>query len=281
MLVDRLIRVVGCSARNPGYAFRHLWFRTFHQRRPPHDLLCKYKGRPITVRSNSVLAKPLYQGFGFEETEIDFLTSVAKIGMRVLDIGANIGLYTILLAHKVGPQGRVWSFEPFAPVRGLLYENVKNNGLKNVEVIDKAVAERSGEAVFHVFQNGADVYNSLGAQFRIEGLRAMNEVVVDVISLDNFAANSGLDSVDIIKIDVEGAEELVVRGGAKLIGSSKSVVILSELYEPSARQCMCSTERLVRLLSEWGFSMYSVGENGELLSTSVEHLKGTCAVFKR
>ena len=231
-----------------------------------------------------MLAAALYSGYGFEEPEVDFLTSVAKTGMRVLDVGANVGLYTTLLAEKVGREGRVWSFEPYAPVRSLLLKNVRENKLSNVNVIDKAVAERTGQAVFHVFPDGADVYNSLGGRYRIEGCRAEREVLVDVISLDDFAASSGVDTVDIIKVDVEGAEELVLRGAAKLIERSKKVVILSELYEASARQCICSTERLVRLMTEWGFSMYRVGENRSLVPASLMELERTNvvnAVFKR
>jgi FkbM family methyltransferase len=267
---------------NPISECRRLWFRLFHAHAEPHDIVCRAKYATLKLRSDSVLAEPIYTGAGFEESETRLLSRLAKPGMRVFDVGANIGLYTVLLGKLVGPTGRVWSFEPFPPVMNYLRQNVKLNQLNNVILVEKAVAENEGTVDFHVFSEGSDVYNSLGAANRpAEQLHAVRRIPVPVTTLDAIADESGIETIDLLKIDVEGAEELVLKGAEQIIRRSPNVQIVMEIYEPSAQQCGCSSQRLIEMLAGWGFSKFKIGPGAVPICCSAEDFSGVYALFKR
>jgi len=234
----------------------------------------------LTVRSDSVLCEPLYVG-GFEADLARWMERTVRPGMRVMDVGANVGIHTLRLARKVGPAGHVWSFEPYAPVADLLRHNVRLNGLDNVTVIEQAASDTDGPAMLHVFPEGADVYNSLGACRREENLQAVGTVPVLATRLDAFADAAGIDRVDLIKVDIEGAEERAIRGARRLIERSPGVAIVCELYQPSATQCGCNVQDLVNMLREWGFAMYVVERRGLPRPLTLETFRGTYAVFRR
>lgn len=261
---------------------RRLWFRLFHAHAEPHDIICRTKYFPLKLQSNSALAEPLFIGRGFEESEIELMRFLTKPGMQVIDVGANVGFYTILLGKFVGPTGHVWSFEPFPPAVNYIKQNVELNLLSNITIVEKAVAEKTGMLDFNVFPEGCDVYNSLGATNRPEEkLQAVRKISVAVTSIDDIADDIGIKKIDLIKIDVEGAEERVLRGAKNIIRFSPNVQIVVEIYEPSAEQCGCSSERLIEMLRSWGFSMYKIGIGGSLHRCSVEDFSGVYALFKR
>ena len=163
-----------------------------------------------------------------------------------------------------------------------LRENVTLNRLSNVTVVAKAVADRVGQAELNIFPDGADVYNSLGArQPPDEHLHATGTIPVEITSLDAFAQSIQLASVDLIKIDVEGAEERVVAGAQQLLSTSPNVTLLMELWEPSAAQCGCSTKRLITSLRTLGFALFEIAAAGKLTPVTPEQLSKPYAVFRR
>ncbi len=261
--------------------YRRACFRLFHTNCTKHDIICQGKDISIELSSDSVLAEPLFVG-RFEEDESEFLRSIAESGMKVIDVGANVGIYTVLLGKAIRPFGHIWSFEPYQPVASYLKRNIEMNELDNVTVIEKAVAEKEGVLDFHIFSDGDDVYNSLGAAERPEEqLYAVRKIPVSVTTLDTVADETGIEKIDILKIDVEGAEEWVLKGAERLIRRSPNLQIVMELYEPSVQQCGCSIKRLIELLGSWGFSMFEIGPGGVMKCCTVEDFSGVNALFKR
>lgn len=257
MKLRRPLKAVRQFLRHPAAEARRACFQWFHRSRRPHDLICRVGGSRIKLRSNSVLAEPLFVGRGFEEEELRLVRRLVRPGMTAFDVGANVGLYAVLLGKAVGPAGRVFAFEPFAQTAGYLRQNLRLNGLENVQVAEVALGEREGVADFHVFPDGCDVYNSLGAARRpVERIEAELVVRVPVTTIDDFVRAAGIGRVDAIKVDVEGAEEKVIRGAAETLRANPHAVLLSELYEPSAAQCGCSTARLVSFLEQLGFHLH-------------------------
>lgn len=282
MALRKLLHICKQIFFHPLREYRRLWFKRFHAQVEPHDIICRSKHFLLKLRSDSVLAEPFFVGAGFEESETALLRGLAKPGMRVIDVGASIGLYTVLLGKLIGPTGHVLSFEPFPPVVNYLKQNIKLNELNNVTVIEKAVAEEEGTLDFHVYPKGCDVYNSLGAANRPEEqIQAVQTIPVVVTSLDAVANKAGIETIDLLKIDVEGAEERVLKGAEKLIRRSPKVQIVMEIYEPSAQQCGCSSARLIKMLSEWGFSMFEIGPGGVPICCSAADFSGVYALFKR
>jgi FkbM family methyltransferase len=150
----------------------------------------------------------------FEE-EIAFLRRALAPGMRVLDIGANYGVYALALARRVGPAGRVTAFEPAAAVAAHVRRSAALNGFAWLAVEQAAVGARAGAGQLH-----GDVPESrtlLAAAGAAEDVR--------VITLDDWhAANPA--PVDFVKIDVEGAEAEVIAGGRAFFAAQAPLVML-------------------------------------------------------
>ncbi len=100
----------------------------------------------VTVPDNLRLMTPFIlaeQGDWFER-EIHFVRRLLTPGMAVVDVGANFGLYTLTCAHLVGPQGRVWAYEPASFPRYCLASSIEANGLPQVQLIGKALSDHIG-----------------------------------------------------------------------------------------------------------------------------------------
>ncbi len=148
--------------------------------------------------------------------EMQTYSAIVPSGATVLDIGANIGLMSLLFSKLVGEAGKVHAFEPSVFTNGLLAYNVSLNGCRNVVRHRKAVSDSIGETDFVDPEASLiDVLNfgsiSLDTRVRKNYGRMVPTPVVTIDSL-------GLDRCDFIKIDVEGYEAAVVRGGEKTIG---------------------------------------------------------------
>jgi FkbM family methyltransferase len=143
-------------------------------------------------------------------------------GQLVLDVGANVGYYALSAAMRVGPGGRVVAFEPGPAAAARLRENAALNGLANLQVIEAAVAERPGTLRFHLSDD------SEGASLFDPGVEAVGSVEVPVTTLDDFVKQASLPRVDLLKIDAEGAEVGILRGGRRLLAGPEAPVVIIE-----------------------------------------------------
>lgn len=159
----------------------------------------------------------------FETTS--WLRSVVREGMTVIDVGANVGQMTLEMAVLVGPRGRVFAIEPGEGNLEYLREHVQGNGLSDrVEVIAAACAEvDGGEVTF--FIGSTDGVSSVGSGHNIVGAEAITkqganlhvrQVRVPRVSIDGMCARLGIRPA-VIKIDVEGAELLVMKGAQETL----------------------------------------------------------------
>jgi len=261
---------------------RREWFRIYHARMSPHPLLLHYGRMKFYIMSNSPISELWYSGIGFEEKEMRFLKKIVKQGDFVMDIGANIGIYTLFFSDLVGINGHVWSFEPSPFSVSLLRENVAMNFLQNVSVVEEVLTDKTGQVEFYVFEGTGDVYNSIGAITRpVEKLSADKAIIVKSTTVDDFAEENKINKVDIIKIDVEGAEELVLRGAKKMLGRSNNVVVMLELYEPSLKQCGSSVEGIVSFMKGLGFGCWGIKDNGRLCQWGGYEGGTSYVVFKK
>ncbi len=159
----------------------------------------------------------------FEEHETDVITRMVKKGNTVIDIGANIGYYTLIFARLVGESGKVYAFEPDPSNFSLLKKNVEINGYRNVVLIQKAISDKSGKLKLYLNQdNKGDhrVYDSKDGRPSVE---------IDCISLDEFFANSA-EGINFIKMDIQGSEWDAINGMKNLLKKQKSLKILSEFW---------------------------------------------------
>jgi FkbM family methyltransferase len=139
--------------------------------------------------------------------------------MVVFDIGANIGIYTLAASKIVGSAGRVHSFEPACWPFNQLEKNVRLNNATNIVLNNIGASNRSGVAAFNICED--DAYNSIGAG-PMETIVARENITIT--TLDDYSDRYGVTSVDVIKVDVEGADYWVLLGAERIIKKFSPVI---------------------------------------------------------
>lgn len=142
------------------------------------------------------------------------IVSAIRPGMTAFDVGAHSGYYTLLMARLVGSSGRVFAFEPNRKSAACLKHHLEINDIRNVEVIEAAVAESVGRSLF----TDTDYSGQLGNHGR----------VVPTVRLDDYP------SPDFVKMDIEGAEGLALRGADRILSKQETIWYI-ELHGPKAR----------------------------------------------
>jgi FkbM family methyltransferase len=189
---------------------------------------------------------------GLEPGTGDVLRRLVQPGMVVADVGANIGLLTLVLAWSTGPTGKVFAFEPEAVPRSNLEKMKHLNGLAWVEVRDQAVGETPGRLTFHV----SDIigHSSLYALPEAEAART---VEVEVVRLDDVAPKGRMD---VVKIDVEGAELDVLAGMKGLIGKNPDLAIVAEFGPEHLKRVGQTPAQWFKAFADAGFKAYIIDE---------------------
>jgi len=147
------------------------------------------------------------------------------------DVGANYGLYTLLMARLVMPAGWVYAFEPMPPIHAELVRNVQLNQFDHVECIPKAVSDRTGTARFIVGHHAGAGYLATGGRGSPGPTPSTPSFDVEQIKLDDLI-RQGARPPTFIKVDVEGSEAAVLRG-ARAILTKHRPVLLIELHTPA------------------------------------------------
>ncbi|MGB9199760.1 MAG: FkbM family methyltransferase [Terriglobales bacterium] len=142
-------------------------------------------------------------------------------GDTVYDIGANIGYVSLSLAKQVGPQGRVFAFEPVPRTFDLLTRNVQLNHLDNIQALKVAASDRSGETSIRVPES-----LSMSSMVWHRKDPSAIEIPIKTVALDELVKSGNLTAPSFVKIDVEGAEGLVVQGMLDTVAASKPVLFL-------------------------------------------------------
>jgi FkbM family methyltransferase len=200
-----------------------------------------------------------YQGYSELETA-DFMMRFLRPGMTLIDVGAHIGEYTLIAAQVVGESGQVHGFEPMPKLFPILSENVRINNLRNVNLNCMAVSNRTGEIEFEVFDDPS--ISSIRKQVT-SGSEQL--VTVKTTSLDAYCSQINT-KIDLIKVDVEGAEKLVFEGAEQLMSlpSSKAPVWLFE-YSPHAYASFgYLASDLMNLLHQHNYNILQFADSGEI-----------------
>ena len=207
-------------------------------------------GLRFDVKPNDEIGLAIYNHERFEEEHRDTVLAHVKSGMKVLDIGANIGYYTVLFAQKVGPDGRVLAFEPNPAMFDEARHNVSINQFANVTIERIALSDRLGELSFFVPAEGRGGHGSLAQN---QSFSAVDTIRVAASPLDEVLLGCGFGAVDLIKMDVEGGELAVCRGASRLLSGSRKPVIFFESAEVLCAPFGYRTFQLLALLESWGY----------------------------
>jgi len=197
----------------------------------------------------------------FEKAEMSFAQRFLKEGMTVLDIGAHHGFYTILASKKVGSSGRVIAFEPSPRERQRLLLHLKLNRCTNVKVEPFALAGQNGEAMLFVVDGRDTGCNSLRPPAVSEPTRT---IPISTKTLDGYLENQGLNHVDFVKLDVEGAELEVLKGARHLLSRNSRPIIMVEVSDVRTEPWGYSAAAIFDFLSEQNYYWFSFAPEGEL-----------------
>jgi len=182
--------------------------------------------------------------------------------MVFLDVGANMGLYTLFAAQRVGESGAVLAVEPSTRECDRLRKNVAANALPNVRLLHTAVSETSSKAELLVAIDEKSGHNTLGA-FGY-GTPLCNTEVVRTEQLDQLVLQAGLPRVDFIKMDIEGAEFRALRGGAGVIERYHPILLL-ELSDRALRHQDSHSAQIWAFCCQRGYRLFSFSNRTGLL----------------
>jgi FkbM family methyltransferase len=242
-----------------------LWIHSFFYRRlqPTGIVLTDVQGSKMYVDSRDVGVTPFLLEWGFyEKYETELFKRLVKKGMVVVDIGANIGYYTLLAAHLVGYEGKVFAFEPDPYNYNLLCKNIEVNGYRNVISIRKAVFSKSGEMKLFL-----DKINLGGHSLSEANVDKSASITVEVTSLDEYFKNTDY-KIDVIKMDIQGSEMDVLKGMTNTIKENDNLKIITEFWPMGLRNSGSSPKDFLNRLIEFGFAIYQIGQYVEPINVN-------------
>jgi FkbM family methyltransferase len=196
--------------------------------------------RPLTWDHEGI--KEVYGG---EEYEQKFKI---KKGAVIVDAGAHIGIFTVKAAGQIGEQGKVVAVEPNAENFNLLSVNREINKLTNVVTVNAAISDYDGKA---------SLYSRTGHSggFSIVEQHSQSSVSVEVFTLDDLLSQLGINRIDFLKIDAEGAELQIIKGGSKVLSESDAKIVVAA-YHPED-----DPQEITRVLESFGFKTKITSES--------------------
>lgn len=175
------------------------------------------------------------------EDEIKFLRRIISPGMRVVDVGANYGLYTLTLANRVAPTGMVWAFEPARATAAYLDRSIRANGFENIRLITAALSDHEGQASLGIYPDSE--MNSLVVHANTEEFET-----VELSTLDVCAKELGWHDIDFLKLDAEGEEQRIIDGGVRFLEDNSPLVMFELKHGQQVN------EGLIEKFNELGYS---------------------------
>jgi FkbM family methyltransferase len=253
------------------------WVHRFRHR-DGEPLTCEVApGLSFRIHPKGELTEFLALGPLFERTEMKLVAKLLKPRMKVVDAGANIGLYSLLAAKCVGADGQVWAFEPSQTTFRFFVDNLALNGVSNVETHRLALSDVKGELTLRAEQGFGDLYRHLDYSGNASEGDAVESVAV--VTLDDFASSQKIDQIDFLKIDVEGGELCLLKGAKQLLSRSPNVVVMFESEEDWCQRSGCTAEDTFDLLRSLGFGLYSWSKRSENWSTDSRELSKSRTVW--
>jgi FkbM family methyltransferase len=208
------------------------------------------------------LSRQIYIAGCIDPNEFAFLDRYLQPGMTFFDAGANEGVYTIFAAQRVGSGGTVWAFEPSPREFDRLRSNLHLNGLDlpNLRLFPFALADRSGRAQLTIAEDEHAGQNTLG-KFAYETVAAAEKHMVDLRRLDDLVAEQPPARIDVVKLDVEGAELSLLRGAVSTLERYRPIVLF-EVSEASLAHQDHRREELLAFLRAQHYTLYLFDDSG-------------------
>ncbi len=187
-------------------------------------------GIKLDLRMGTDIARLVFRAGEIDPNEFSFLADVLKPGMCVVDVGANEGLFTLFFRKRVGPGGRVIALEPSERELIHLKRNLRINRFLDVDVVPLAVGDHVGRARLSLAEAGHAGHNALGTP-AAPWVSVVDQVEVEVSTLDTLSDARNWPRIDLIKMDIEGSELRALRGADRLLARDRPMLLLEAEQE--------------------------------------------------
>ena len=202
---------------------------------------------------------------GRSSSQISILMRSVEKGDVVFDVGANVGEFTILLAHSVGFQGKIHAFEPVPPTFERLCRKVEMTRLGNQIVLNRcAVSDNTGRSTIRMPAGVSTEASLVTHSVASWCSKSITSYDCAMDTLDSYARNKGIDSINFVKIDVEGAEILVLKGMRAILAGSSPPILMLEIFPPWVQDFGFSPNDIFELLHNAGYQMFFISRVGLL-----------------
>ena len=207
----------------------------------------------IDTRDVSITRRLLTDGT-WEPYETKLMKQSIKPHMIVLDIGANVGYYALLAARLLNGTGKVIAVEPYSENFKLLSLGIRANGYANVIAVQKALSNVTGRT--RLFLDARAIVNPSLSQNNVS--TKSGSIFVNTVTLDSLIRDLAVEKIDVMKIDVEGAEGLVFEGGRKTLRSVNRIFM--EFKQEALRNLGTDPAKLIKRLINAGFAISYIDE---------------------
>lgn len=218
------------------------------------------KGTRYLIWANEDIGKKIILTRSYESKEIAFLGRSLREGDVCFDVGGNIGFYALNFAKGVGASGKVFSFEPLKRNALLIQLAAEMNGLGNISVHNIAVSDAPGFVSMVIpEEDGAYAYIDKG--------KAKAQSNISCITVDDFVRDNSIEKVDVMKVDVEGAELQVLKGAAHLFREKemRPRLVMIEIVDEYLRRFDSSEQDVFNFMKDVGYVPHIIDRNHHLL----------------
>ncbi len=265
----------------PGGYFVAKALRTIFSKSYSHQEWREFTFREIKMKVDvsKQMGSTIYWRGAHDWAPIFALEKLVQSGQCLIDVGANQGEYTLWAARKIGPKGKVYSFEPLSTMYYQLQKNIRiNKGFDSfIKAIPLGLSDKPGNLKLF----SSDLYNEgVNTLFPSTSETTFLEEIT-LNTLDNEVSRLGISQLDFIKIDVEGAELFVLRGAIETLKKFKPILFL-ELNETACQTAGYSTTDIFGLLEQLGYNRFElIGLRGKTSSLKKEQLPEFCNIIAK
>lgn len=238
------------------YVYHLVWYKLF---RPKGLALKDIQGSKMYINMEDICLSRLYLDGVIEKRETILFKDIIKDSQVFVDIGANIGYYSMIAGRLMSQTGMIYAYEPEPYTYSILCKNVQMNGYRNINTFNLAISDKKGYAT--LWTNNRDIALASMSKNNVSlilNTRKVNqEIRVRTFRLDDLFKDK---KIDIIKIDTQGAEGLILEGAKEIMKSD--VKILTEFWIEGLREMGTDPLELLRKVQGYGFKVYLIKEEG-------------------
>ena len=235
------------------------WWKYLHAKAP--FVIDLSYGIRMGIYPRNEECRAIYVRGTYYPNQLVALKTLLSKGGVFIDIGANMGYFSVFAAKIVGDKGRVIAIEPSSREFNRLEHNLKLNRLKNASAHRLAITDKIGKAKISIATDERSSLNTIGYEFSVKGVEKIKTEEVESTTLDNFLKAARITKIDLIKLDVEGSEIRALKGAVKSIKKFHPIIILGT-NKDALNVCDGNLAQLDELIKKLHYVAYYIAKSG-------------------